>query len=117
MTWKAKVIVDPRRWIGLEFEVQEARTRRIVHYAIDTDLYDISQDTQQAFAEAIESDIVEFLSNLKRKAVLMRSEGSTLTVIFPQGSSYVSLSGGRFSTTATRLTEKPASLTAFTTVV
>lgn len=47
LTWQATVIVDPRRWLGVEFAAQDPETGKRVTYDIDTDLFDISQESQR----------------------------------------------------------------------
>ncbi|WP_244162277.1 hypothetical protein [Amycolatopsis regifaucium] len=76
------MVVDPRRWLGLAFETLDPVTGRRATYDIDTDLYDISQDEQREFAEEIESDIVEFLDNLRNRVVLRGNGGSKFVIVF-----------------------------------
>jgi len=111
--WDAKVIVDPLRWIGLEFEVVDPKTTRRITHHIDTDAYDISREEHHAFAREIEHDIVKFLDNLGDGNVLIGNEGTKLILMFPEGDSYRRLARGRFATTGSRLSEKPALLTGF----
>jgi hypothetical protein len=73
--WRSVVYVNPVRWLGLEFVVQEDGTRLIVHQ-IDTDLYPIAEPGQRDFAEEIEADIVEFLEALGANQVSVRRGGS-----------------------------------------
>lgn len=95
-TWQATVVVDPRRWLGLDFEARDQGSDRRATYDIDTDLYDISQDKQREFAEEIERDIVEFLDNLRKRLVLRGNDGSKFVLVFPLDGSYVQVVQGRF---------------------
>lgn len=99
-TWQATVVVEPRRWLGLEFEAHDPVTGRRTTYDIDTDLYDISQDKQREFADEIERDIIEFLGNLRKRALLRGYDGSKFVLVFPLGGSYVRVAQGRFMTSA-----------------
>lgn len=98
-TWKAIVIVDALRWIGLEFEARDPVTDRRLSYDIDTDLYPITQDGR---ADEIEQDIIEFLNNLRKGHMLRGKDGSRVVLVFPRGRSYVRVVRGRFATTASR---------------
>ena len=99
-TWQATVVVEPQRWLGLEFEARDPVTGRRTTYDIDTDLYDISQDKQREFAEEIERDIIEFLDNLRKGVVLRGNDGSKFVLVFPLNGSYVRVVQGRFITSA-----------------
>lgn len=106
-TWNATVTVEPARWIGLEFELRDPSTGKRVSYDIDTDLYDIGQDEQREFADEIESDIIEFLDNLRCGEVLRGSDGSKLVLVLPRGGSYVRVTSGRFITSTSTHSEMP----------
>ncbi|MEA5360168.1 hypothetical protein VA596_11530 [Amycolatopsis sp., V23-08] len=98
-TWRAVVDVEPRRWLGMQFEAWEPATGRRATYDIDTDLYDISRDEQREFAGEIERDILEFLGNLRNRAVLRGTDGSKFVLVFPQDGAQVRVVRGRFMTT------------------
>lgn len=99
-TWQATVVVQPRRWLGLEFEARDPVSDRRTTYDIDTDLYDIAQDRQREFADEIERDIVEFLDNLRKGLVLRGDHRSKLVLVFPLNGSYVRVVQGRVMTGA-----------------
>ncbi|VVJ18120.1 Uncharacterised protein [Amycolatopsis camponoti] len=99
-TWQATVVVEPRRWLGLEFEARDPVGGRRATYAIDTDLYDISRDEQREFADEIEHDIIEFLDNLRKGAVLRGNDGPEFVLVFPLDGAYVRVVRGRFMTRA-----------------
>jgi len=99
-TWQATVVVEPRHWLGLEFEARDPVTGKRATYDIDTDLYDISQDKQREFAEEIERDIVEFLDNLRKGLLWRGNDGSKFVLVFPLDGSYVRVVQGRFMTSA-----------------
>lgn len=98
LTWQATVIVDPQRWLGVEFEVQDPASGKRVTYDIDTDLYDISQESQREFAAEIECDIIEFLGNLRKGSMLRGTDGTNLVLVFPLDGSWVRVVRGRFLT-------------------
>lgn len=102
-TWKAIVVVDPKRWIGLEFEARDPMMDRRVTYDIGTDLYDITANADRRFAGEIERDIVEFLDNLRNGAVMRGNEGRKTVLIFPLNGSYVRVVQSRLTTTAYRV--------------
>jgi hypothetical protein len=99
-TWQATVTVEPQRWLGLEFEARDPVTGKRATYDIDTDLYDISKDEHREFAEEIERDIIEFLDNLRKRAMLRGNDGSKFVLVFPLSGSYVRVVEGRFMTSA-----------------
>ncbi|MEQ0564943.1 hypothetical protein ABJI51_38200 [Amycolatopsis sp. NEAU-NG30] len=97
-TWQATVVVEPGRWLGLEFEAQDPVTGRRATYDIDTDLYDITRD--EVFAEEVESDIIEFLANLRSGAVRRGNDGAKFVLVFPREGAYVRVVQGRVMTRA-----------------
>ncbi|MET9259427.1 hypothetical protein [Amycolatopsis sp. NPDC004079] len=97
-TWQATVIVDPRRWLGVEFEARDPASGSRVTYDIDTDLYDISQERHREFAEEIERDIIEFLGNLRTGSMLRGTDGAKPVLVFPLDGSWVRVVRGRFWT-------------------
>lgn len=99
-TWRAIVKVEPQRWLGLEFEARDPVTGKRATYDIDTDLYDISKGEQREFAEEIESDIIEFLGNLRSGVMLRGHDGAKFVLVFPLNGSYVRVVQGRFTTGA-----------------
>ncbi|WP_410616663.1 hypothetical protein [Amycolatopsis sp. lyj-109] len=99
-TWQATVLVNPGHWLGVEFEARDPVTGRRTTYDIDTDLYDISQESQREFAGEIERDIIEFLQNLRRGAVLRGNDGAKFVLVFPLDGAYVRVVQGRFLTKA-----------------
>lgn len=109
-SWHAEVIVDPSRWLGMTFNAVDAATGRMVQYMIDTDLYDISRLDQRAFANGIESDIVEFLDNLIYGRMLRGEQTSDLVLVFPLNGSFVRLVAKRFATTVLRHEQEHAAL-------
>lgn len=86
--------------LGLAFEARDPATDRRATYDIDTDLYDISQDKQRAFAEEIEGDILEFLDNLRARVVLRGTDGPKFTLVFLLIGSHVRVVQGRFMSSA-----------------
>ncbi|MFF5262694.1 hypothetical protein ACFY4C_27500 [Actinomadura viridis] len=70
--YRLSVIVDPRRFIGLEFDLLAEDGSVLLGYAVDTDLYDISRPAFAALAMDVESDIVLFLDALADGRILLR---------------------------------------------
>ncbi|WP_410598942.1 hypothetical protein [Amycolatopsis sp. lyj-90] len=98
--WHATVDVEPRRWLGLAFEVLDPVTGKRATYDIDTDLYDLTREDQREFAEEIERDIIEFLGNLRKGEVLRGNDGTKFVLVFPLDGSYVRVVQGRFMSSA-----------------
>jgi hypothetical protein len=97
-TWQAAVIVEPERWLGLEFEARDPVSGRRATYDIETDLYPIARDDQREFAGEIERDIIEFLGHLRDGSVLRGNDGPKFVLVFPLDGSYVRVVRGRFTT-------------------
>ncbi|WP_162834297.1 hypothetical protein [Amycolatopsis circi] len=100
LTWQATVLVDPQRWLGVEFAARDPASGKRVTYDIDTDLYNISQDKYFEFAGEIESDIIEFLGNLRNGSMLSGNDGTKFVLVFPLDGSWVRVVQGRFMTSA-----------------
>ncbi|WP_406636573.1 hypothetical protein [Amycolatopsis sp. WGS_07] len=107
-TWQATVTVDPRRWLGLEFAARDPVTGKRATYAIDTDLYDLSQEKYREFATEIERDIIEFLGNLRTGAMVRGNDGAKFVLVFPLDGSWVRVVQGRFMTSASTHSDRPA---------
>ncbi|RSN61558.1 hypothetical protein DMH01_17585 [Amycolatopsis sp. WAC 04182] len=108
--WEAAVDVVPRRWLALAFEALDPVTGKRATYDIDTDLYDLSQDRQREFAEEIERDIIEFLDNLRKGAVLRGNDGAKFVLVFPLDGSYVRVVQGSFIGSASTYPDLAAAL-------
>lgn len=107
-TWEATVVIDPSRWLGLEFTATDPDTGRVARHEIDTDLYDISDPRRRAFAEAIEADIVAFLQALARGEVFRARDGSRVVLAFTLDGAEVCIVQGRTMTrTSTRTGPRP----------
>ncbi|WP_439378732.1 hypothetical protein [Amycolatopsis lexingtonensis] len=94
--WQATVLVEPGRWLGLEFEARDPATGRRATYDIDT-------DGQLGYAAEVERDIVEFLGHLRQGRVLCGQEGRKFVLVFPLDGAYVRVVRGRFLTRASTL--------------
>jgi hypothetical protein len=99
LTWTVELHVDPLNWIGLSFE--STGSGGPVTYDLDTDLYKLTDERNDAFVEKIELGIVEILNNLRRRLVLRGMDGSKPFLLFPLDGQYVRVVKGRFATTAT----------------
>ncbi|MFE5507848.1 hypothetical protein ACFQ73_35110 [Amycolatopsis japonica] len=108
--WRAVVDVEPRRWLGLAFEALDPVTGKSATYDIDTDLYDLTRDDQREFAQEIERDIIEFLDNLRKGAVLRGNAGSKFVVVFPLDGVYIRVVQGRFMGSASPYPDLTAAL-------
>ncbi|WP_410646878.1 hypothetical protein [Amycolatopsis sp. cmx-4-54] len=108
--WQAVVDVEPRRWLGLAFEAVDPVTGKCATYDIDTDLYDLSQPRQREFAEEIERDIIQFLDNLRKGAVLQGNDGEKFVLVFPLGNAYIRVVQGRFAGSASTYPDLAAAL-------
>lgn len=97
LRWNARIIVDPKRWIGLTFDLHDPATGRDIHYAIDTDLYPID-GAQDDFAGEIETDIVDFLRHLKDGAVLQTVDRGDSVLLIPKDAAFVRITRGRVLT-------------------
>ncbi|RSN19630.1 hypothetical protein DMC63_14375 [Streptomyces sp. WAC 05977] len=108
--WEAAVDVVPRRRLALAFEALDPVTSRLATYDIDTDLYDLTRDDQRDFAEQIERDIIEFLGNLGKGAVLRGNRGSKFVLVFPMDGAYIRVVQGRFAGGASTYPDLAAAL-------
>ncbi|HEX5596035.1 MAG TPA: hypothetical protein VFX61_08480 [Micromonosporaceae bacterium] len=91
---RAKVIVDPSRWFGLEFVLLDAAGRLCLAYYIDTDLYDISKAQNQEFAADIEEEIAEFLEALAAERICIGKVRGKLAMIVPSGGEFLRVERG-----------------------
>lgn len=98
VTWQATVVVDPARWLGLEFTASDPGSDCAVDYSLDTDLYDISDRRHREFADRTERDIAEFLQNLSKGEVLRGRDGPHMVLAFTLNGSHTRIVKGRFMT-------------------
>lgn len=66
------MIVDPPRFIGLDFDLVAGDGSSTLTYFVDTDLYPISRPRHASFDSDVETDIVVFLHALADGDVLAR---------------------------------------------
>ncbi|MGY6653074.1 hypothetical protein ACXIZN_12960 [Amycolatopsis sp. TRM77291] len=102
--------VVPRRRLALAFAALDPVTGRLATYDIDTDLYDLTRDDQRDFAEEIERDIIEFLDNLRKGAVLRGNHGKNFVLVFPSDGAYIRVVQGRFVGSASTYPDLAAAL-------
>ncbi|MBO0871513.1 MAG: hypothetical protein J2P15_23425 [Micromonosporaceae bacterium] len=94
------VFVDPARFIGLRLDLRAEDGSAALHYAVDTDLYDISQARYAKFAADVETDIVIFLDGLASGEILTRMTQPNPATIVPTGEGPRLLKRTRLGTTA-----------------
>ncbi|MFD5247517.1 hypothetical protein ACFWIW_23455 [Amycolatopsis sp. NPDC058340] len=108
--WRAVVDVEPGRWLRLAFEALDPMTGKRATYDIDTDLYNLAHDEQREFAEEIERDIIEFLDNLNKGAIVRGNDGSKFVLVFPLDGAYVRVVQGRFAGSSSTFPDLTAAL-------
>lgn len=95
-TYKLELVVNPTRWLGLDFITKDNQGKVQLAYSIDTDLYPISNPDQEWFADEIESDIVKFLALLENNEVMVGKVKGRPIMIFPCENGYRFVKKGRF---------------------
>jgi hypothetical protein len=100
-TYRAEVVVNPKRWLGIEFDLLGEGGSRVLHYRVDTDLYDISQPKHHWFADEIETDIVLLLEALAQKQLLVDLSSPRARMVVPSADGPVLIRKLRFGATAT----------------
>lgn len=96
--YKISVTVDPKHWLGLEFELHKSR----IFYPINTDVYPIADLEHRWFADAIEKDIVDFLKAFKYgKAKIAYNSGRPMLIV-PLKDEFVFMKQGRLLSPTSR---------------
>jgi hypothetical protein len=84
-TYRAEVIVNPARWLGLQFDLLGQDQSALLKSGVDTDVYNISLPKYRWFAEEIEADIVIFLEGLAQGEILVNTASRRASMIVPSG--------------------------------
>jgi hypothetical protein len=82
-TYRAKIVVDPARWLGVEFVLLGHDRVVDLGYWVDTDLYNVSLDKYRWFAAEIETDIVLLLDGLVQGKVFVNRASPRPSMIVP----------------------------------
>ena len=90
------VTVNPTRWIGLHFGLGQPGEKSPVTYDIDAYLYDLASPRFDAFAQAIEGDIVAFLNSLAAGRIRVGKVGRKPALLVPVGKRTFVVTRGRF---------------------
>jgi hypothetical protein len=98
--YKVTLILDPKRWLGLEFYLLDSNGKIQLTYDLDTDLYPISSPKYLSTTKIIEDKIVEFLYALVNKNIKIGQIKGKTAMIIPEGEGYLLLKKGRFITSS-----------------
>ncbi len=96
--YRIKIIIEPKRWLGLEFSLLDKTGKEMLTYEIDTDLYNISEGRYTLFSEEIESEIVEFLDILSQHKIKVGKIRGKPAVIIPKRDKFLLIKKGWFFT-------------------
>lgn len=97
--YRAKIVVDPARWLGVEFVLLGEDRVVDLGYWVDTDLYNISLDKYRWFAVEVETDIVLLLDGLVRGKVFVDRTSSRPSMIVPSSDGPLLIRRRRFGGT------------------
>lgn len=98
-TYRAKIVVDPARWLGVEFVLLSQDRVADLAYWVDTDLYKISLDKYRWFAVEIETDIVLLLDGLVQGKVFVDRTSPRPSMIVPSSDGPLLIRRRRFGAT------------------
>jgi hypothetical protein len=96
------VIVDPARFVGLEFDLLGTDGSVRLHYFTDTGRHDITAPAQAWYASAVATDVVLFLDALADGGLLAKVESRRARLIVPTGGGSLIVKRGRVWTSAGR---------------
>lgn len=96
--FKIEVIINPTKWIGLDFDLLNRNGKVILSYEINTDLYPIAEPKQYEFAKQIENEIVSFLGYLLEHKIKRGTVNGKHAIIIPKSNEYLLLVKGLFFT-------------------
>jgi hypothetical protein len=100
--YRVLVLVDPSRFIGLEFDLLGADGSVRLHYFADTGRYDVSRPEHAWYASAVATDVVLFLEALADGGLLAKVERRRVSLIVPTGNGLLVVKRGRVWTSAGR---------------
>lgn len=98
-TYRVKVVVDPARWLGVEFFLLSHDRAVDLGHWVDTDLYNISLDKYRWFAAEIETDIVLLLDGLVQGKVFVNRTSPRPSMIVPSDDGPLLIRRRRFGAT------------------
>jgi hypothetical protein len=96
------VVVDPTRFVGLEFDLFGPDGSVRLHYFLDTGRRDISQPAHAWSAAATATDVVLLLEALAEGRVLSAMDGRRAAIIIPTGTGARIVKRGRLWTSTGR---------------
>ena len=103
--FRLQLYINSARALSLEFELAE-QGQPPLRYAIDSDLYDLSQPKYEEFAREIGQQIVQFLESLATGRVQVGTFQGKRAMVVPLDDQTVLIYRGRFSTTTRSVSAK-----------
>ena len=100
--YRVQVLVQPSRFIGLEFDLVDPDGSVRLHYFADTGRYDVSQPRHAWYLSATATDVVLFLDALAEGDLLAKVERRRAELIVPTGAGPLIVARGRVWTSAGR---------------
>jgi hypothetical protein len=95
-TWKYSasefalaVVIRPGKWLGLQFDLLDAKGSTTCWYCTDSDLYNISDPKNAEFSRTISEEIIEILSALLSNRVQVGWSGSKTIMAIPLKGEYL----------------------------
>jgi hypothetical protein len=82
-TYRAKIVLNPARWLGVEFVLLSHDRCADLRHWVDTDLYNISLEKYRWYAVEIETDIVLLLHGLAKGEVFAGRTSPRPSMIVP----------------------------------
>jgi hypothetical protein len=98
-TYRVKIVIDPARWLGVEFLLLGHDRVVDLGYWVDSDLYNISLDKYRWFAAEIETDIVLLLDGLVQGKVFVDRTSPRPSMIVPSSDGPLLIRRRRFGAT------------------
>lgn len=92
-------ITVEKKWISLDFVLVDSK----ISYSINSDVYDITAPEHKEFAAEIETDILDFLSNLKDGKIKIAYRKGRPLLLLLASDGPVLLKDGRFIASATHI--------------
>jgi len=100
--YRVMVLVDPNRFLGLEFDLFGVDGSVRLHYFLDSGRYDISQPAHAWYAAATATDLVLFLDALAEGRILTTVDRGRAAMIIPTAAGPRIVKRGRFWTSTGR---------------
>lgn len=93
--YRLSLVVNPKRWLGLDFAIKDQKGKIQLWYSIDNDLYPVTGAKYGQIAEELESDIINFLAMLADKKVMLGIIKGKQTMVFPVKNGYELIKKGK----------------------